>query len=400
MNSRLADYPNLLDHYLKNKKLQIVSALKRSEFSGQLHWYDQQGQTWTLYFNQGQLVYGTGGSHTMRQWYRYVNKYAPHLDLNSIHLQQVVDKQQSFVFEDCWDYNLLCHWLTHGELTKETVKAIATNIVADLLFDVIQNLNVKYKLIRQSALPENLISVTLDETELLLSVREAWEVWLESGLESYSPNLAPVVEQPEPIQAEVSPQVFQSLMQLLDGQRSLRDLAAKLRKDASSLVQALLPYIKAGWIKLVPVSDFPPLGGSRNGQKNGARLGHVPLIVCVDDSPLVCQSMAQVIRAAGYDFLSIVEGRKAVPILLTRKPDMVFLDLVMPETNGYEICSQLRKISRFKELPIVILSGNDGLVDQVRARLLGATDFLSKPMEPIVILSIIQKHLGRQYHSV
>ena len=93
--------------------------------------------------------------------------------------------------------------------------------------------------------------------------------------------------------------------------------------------------------------------------------------------------------------MSITEGRKAVPTLLTRKPDMVFLDLVMPETNGYEICSQLRKISRFRNLPIIILSGNDGLVDQVRARLLGASDFLSKPIEPVVILSVIQKHLGQ-----
>ncbi|HEY9880045.1 MAG TPA: response regulator, partial [Leptolyngbyaceae cyanobacterium] len=70
-------------------------------------------------------------------------------------------------------------------------------------------------------------------------------------------------------------------------------------------------------------------------------------------------------------------------------------DLIMPGTNGYEICGQLRKVSLFKETPIIILSGNDGLVDQVRARLLGATDFLSKPIEPVVILSIIQKHLGQ-----
>jgi chemotaxis family two-component system response regulator PixG len=116
-------------------------------------------------------------------------------------------------------------------------------------------------------------------------------------------------------------------------------------------------------------------------------------VACVDDSPMVCKAMGQVIRAAGYDFIAITEGTKAIPILLTQRPDLVFLDLVMPDSNGYEICSNLRKTSRFKATPIVILSGNDGLVDQVRARLLGATDFLSKPMEPIVILSVIRNHL-------
>ncbi|NJL45929.1 MAG: response regulator [Leptolyngbyaceae cyanobacterium SM2_3_12] len=111
---------------------------------------------------------------------------------------------------------------------------------------------------------------------------------------------------------------------------------------------------------------------------------------------MVCKAMGQVIRAAGYDFVSILEGARALPTLVTHPPDLVFLDLVMPDTNGYEICSNLRKISRFKDVPIIILSGNDGLVDQVRARLLGATDFLSKPMEPIVILSVIRKHLGQR----
>ncbi|NJL49002.1 MAG: response regulator, partial [Leptolyngbyaceae cyanobacterium SM2_5_2] len=113
----------------------------------------------------------------------------------------------------------------------------------------------------------------------------------------------------------------------------------------------------------------------------------------------VCKAMGQIIRAAGYDYISITEGSKAIPTLLAKPPDLVFLDLVMPDTNGYEICSNLRKITRFKEIPIVILSGNDGLVDQVRARLLGATDFLSKPMEPIVILSVIRKHLNHLVHA-
>ncbi|NJL45655.1 MAG: response regulator [Leptolyngbyaceae cyanobacterium SM2_3_12] len=108
---------------------------------------------------------------------------------------------------------------------------------------------------------------------------------------------------------------------------------------------------------------------------------------------MVCKAMGQVLRTAGYDFMAVMEGARVIPTLLANPPDLVFLDLIMPDTNGYEVCSNLRKISRFKAVPIIILSGNDGLVNQVRARLLGATDFLSKPMEPVVILSIIGKYL-------
>jgi chemotaxis family two-component system response regulator PixG len=79
--------------------------------------------------------------------------------------------------------------------------------------------------------------------------------------------------------------------------------------------------------------------------------------------------------------------------MLARKPDVIFLDLVMPNTNGYEICAQLRKLSFFRNTPILILTGNDGIVDRVRAKLVGASDFLNKPVDAGIVLSVIRKHL-------
>ncbi|MFM7577394.1 MAG: response regulator, partial [Microcystaceae cyanobacterium] len=67
--------------------------------------------------------------------------------------------------------------------------------------------------------------------------------------------------------------------------------------------------------------------------------------------------------------------------------------LVMPNANGYEICTQLRKLSLFKNTPIVILTGNDGIVDRVRAKMVGATDFLGKPVNSETVLQTIRKYL-------
>jgi two-component system, chemotaxis family, response regulator PixG len=87
---------------------------------------------------------------------------------------------------------------------------------------------------------------------------------------------------------------------------------------------------------------------------------------------------------------------RAIAVLLARKPNLIFLDLVMPSTNGYEICSQLRKLSYFRDTPIVILTGHDGIVDRVRAKLVGASDFLSKPADAETVLSVIRKHLQEE----
>lgn len=394
MSGMSVQYSQPLANYLRVKKLQIFPVLKRLDFSGQLIWSTPAGQRWTLFFNCGQVVYGKGGVHPMRQWYRQAQTRLPEANLTYQALQSSlagVVPNPSWLPD--WDYHLLHSWLGQGQLSEQALQAIHTNIVADILFDVVQAHETQYQLARHPPLAPSQVPVCVDDSELLPSVIDLWETWREVGLEAYSPNLAPVIQHPEPIQAAVSPRVYESLMQLLDGQRSLRDLAVKLGQDVVNLTQALHPYIQSGWISLVEVADFPAIAGldppSGPDQSKSALK-----IACVDDSPMVCKAMGQVIRAAGYDFLAITEGAKAIPTLLAQRPDLVFLDLVMPDTNGYEICSNLRKISRFKDVPIVILSGNDGLVDQVRARLLGATDFLSKPMEPIVILSVIRKHLA------
>ncbi|NJL45930.1 MAG: hypothetical protein HC922_09925 [Leptolyngbyaceae cyanobacterium SM2_3_12] len=257
MNRGAAQYPKLLNQYLQVKKLQIFAVLKRLNFSGQLTWTNPQGQQWILFFNLGQVIYGTGGVHPTRQWYRQVQAYLPDLDLSYEALQQSVASCPSHGWPNCWDYQLLHHWLTQGQLSPQVFHNISAKIMADILFDVVQADNIKYQLIRQTPRNHSQVPIYLNEAELLPWVTELWEAWLEADLESYSPNLAPIVQHPEPIQAEVSPRVYQTLMQLLDGQRSLRDLAVKLGQDVLNLTQVLRPYLRAGWISLIELEDFP-----------------------------------------------------------------------------------------------------------------------------------------------
>jgi len=118
-----------------------------------------------------------------------------------------------------------------------------------------------------------------------------------------------------------------------------------------------------------------------------------PLIACIDDSPLMCQTLEKILTTANYQFIGINDPLRAIAILLARKPELIFLDLVMPNANGYEICGQLRRLSIFKHTPIVILTGNDGIVDRVRAKMVGSTDFLGKPVNPDQVLSTILKYI-------
>jgi chemotaxis family two-component system response regulator PixG len=121
-----------------------------------------------------------------------------------------------------------------------------------------------------------------------------------------------------------------------------------------------------------------------------------PLIACVDDSPQVCQMLEQILVPQGLRFIKIQDPVQALPILIENKPDLIFLDLVMPVASGYEICAQLRRISVFANTPVIILTGSDGLFDRVRAKVVGSTDFITKPVVADKVLGVIRKYIQAQ----
>ena len=180
---------------------------------------------------------------------------------------------------------------------------------------------------------------------------------------------------------------------MLTGQLTLRDLSIKINRDIVSLTASLLPHVQQGAIELVeiddlevPISTFNPPEAAPQG----------PLIVCIDDSPAICRALEKVLETADYQTYSVQDPLRAIATLLAKKQSLIFLDLIMPGTNGYELCSQLRRISSFKDTPIVILTGHDGVIDRVRARMVGASAFLSKPINPYQVLSVVEHQLSKQ----
>ncbi|MEO0970494.1 MAG: response regulator, partial [Cyanobacteria bacterium J06639_18] len=120
------------------------------------------------------------------------------------------------------------------------------------------------------------------------------------------------------------------------------------------------------------------------------------LIACVDDSPQVSQMLEQILIPNGLRLVKIQDPLQALPVLIEHKPELIFLDLVMPVASGYEICAQLRRVSLFAETPVIILTGSDGLFDRVRAKVVGSTDFITKPVVAEKVMNVIRKYLQPQ----
>ena len=127
-------------------------------------------------------------------------------------------------------------------------------------------------------------------------------------------------------------------------------------------------------------------------------LPNAPMVVYVEDNAADSQIMAEIVETAGYRYKNIADSLHTLPQLLEFKPQLIFLDLVMPVANGYELCAQIRRISAFKETPIVIVTNNNGIADRVRARIVGASGFLGKPIKEKRVLKVLNKYLHPSHH--
>ena len=106
-------------------------------------------------------------------------------------------------------------------------------------------------------------------------------------------------------------------------------------------------------------------------------------IMMVDDEPVMLEIVQAFLEEAGYrHFINVEDSTTAIHRLVETDPDILLLDLDMPEVNGFQILQKVRQHEDFKHLPVIILTASDKPIDKLKALELGATDFLSKPVDP------------------
>jgi pilus assembly protein CpaE len=104
-------------------------------------------------------------------------------------------------------------------------------------------------------------------------------------------------------------------------------------------------------------------------------------ILVVDDSPINLKLVSAALTPAGYEIITAQNGREALQRIEGIEPDLVILDVMMPELNGYEVCRRLRQRAHFGQLPIMMLTANDSLEERINGLEAGADDYMSKPFE-------------------
>jgi DNA-binding response OmpR family regulator len=117
-------------------------------------------------------------------------------------------------------------------------------------------------------------------------------------------------------------------------------------------------------------------------------------ILVVDDEPNVVRTLTFVLKKEGYDVSSAVNGEEAIAKVKELKPSLMFLDLMMPKKNGYEVCKELKSDLNLRDIHIVILSAKGQEADKEMALNAGANEFITKPFSPVGVVGRVKELLA------
>ena len=195
-----------------------------------------------------------------------------------------------------------------------------------------------------------------------------------------------------------SHQFLVKLSQLMRG-FSIHQIALILKKDEINLAKRLYPYIESGeiilreakspWNQLPNLPKLPQAQLNSDQNKKQKRFK----IACVDDSPTILREIQRLLGEDKYEIIKIDNPIEAASTLFRVKPNLILMDISMPDINGYQLCNLLRNSNALSQVPIIMVTSRTGMIDKVRAKASKATDYLTKPFTQDSLLEIVNKYL-------
>ena len=126
-----------------------------------------------------------------------------------------------------------------------------------------------------------------------------------------------------------------------------------------------------------------------------AAAGTIKVLV-IDDSNTIRRSAELFLRQAGYDVILAEDGFDALAKISDYKPQIIFVDIMMPRLDGYQTCALIKNNQVFKHTPVIMLSSKDGVFDRARGRLAGSDRYLTKPFTREGLLEAIDHHVNHK----
>lgn len=116
-------------------------------------------------------------------------------------------------------------------------------------------------------------------------------------------------------------------------------------------------------------------------------------VMVIDDSKTIRRTAETLLKKAGCEVITATDGFEALAKIADHRPDIIFVDIMMPRLDGYQTCALIKNNQNYKSTPVIMLSSKDGLFDKARGRIVGSEQYLTKPFTKDELLGAITRHV-------
>jgi twitching motility two-component system response regulator PilG len=118
-------------------------------------------------------------------------------------------------------------------------------------------------------------------------------------------------------------------------------------------------------------------------------------VMVIDDSQTIRRTAETLLAREGYSVITASDGYEALGKIVDHQPALIFIDIMMPRLDGYQVCSLIKGNPKFAGTPVVMLSSKDGVFDRARGRIVGSDKYLTKPFTKDEILTAVKTYLKK-----
>lgn len=115
-------------------------------------------------------------------------------------------------------------------------------------------------------------------------------------------------------------------------------------------------------------------------------------VMVIDDSKTIRRTAENLLKKEGCEVVTAIDGFEALSKIAETRPDIIFVDIMMPRLDGYQTCALIKNNSMFHKTPVIMLSSKDSIFDRARGRIVGSTQYLTKPFTREDLLGAIKEH--------
>ncbi len=344
------------------------------------------GRSMYVFFMNGQIIYAGKPDIGITRLRGFLTRYRSEAALDQL------DRATEAII-NAPEYGSLWALLENRTLSPNEARDILHNMIHETLFDLLSLRQGHFIFEMGAPLSPQLDALPIMPvvTQVMHQVQE-WKQW---HPQIQSPEQVLTIMDSTALEEALPTETLHMLLNYIDGETSLRQIARLLNRDLSSVTRALYPCVQRGWIQVS--SSGEPRLERQMAAKEWSTVSsprQAPCIACLDDAGTVRHTVESILQRHGYTAVLLEHPISALSQFFEAKPDLILCDITMPELDGYEICAMLRQSTLFRQTPIVMLTGRDGFLDRVRAQMVGATDYLAKPFGEQELVTLVEKYVG------